>query len=92
MKDALQIKVTCGLDIDRQSAELALKAVNIYCNNNGYRIKETPFSDRDESQMEFVLQSAGCEDCSGDRHNVAYTSSGKEKRLFFCPTCGRKLL
>lgn len=90
-KGNLEIKVTCGVDIDSQSAELALKAVNIYCNNNGYRIKENPLPNRIGSQMEFILQSEGCIDCNGHRDNYVYTKSGKEKTAYFCPTCGRKL-
>ena len=31
----LEVEVTCGLNIDPQSAEFALKAVNIYCDRNG---------------------------------------------------------
>lgn len=33
----LEVKVTCRLNIDTESADFALKAVNIYCNKNGYR-------------------------------------------------------
>lgn len=90
-KNELQVRVTCALDVDSQSAEFALKAVNIYCNNNGYRIKENPLPDREGSTMEFVPQSEGCIDCGGHRENVFYTASGKEKIAHFCPTCGRKL-
>lgn len=87
----LELEVTCGINIDTQSAELALKAVNIYCNKNGYRIKENPLPDSFGSQMEFVLVSEGCIDCSGNRNNIVYTESGKKKTAFFCPTCGKKL-
>lgn len=87
----LEVKVTCGLNIDTESADFALKAVNIYCNKNGYRIKENPLPDRLGSQMEFVPQEEGCIDCYGHRENVLYTKSGKEKIAYFCPTCGRKL-
>ena len=76
------------LDIDSTSAEFALKAVNLYCNRNGYRIKENPLPDRAGSQMEFISQKEGCEDCRGCRENVIYTKSGKEKVAKFCPTCG----
>lgn len=79
----LEVEVTCGLNIDAESADFALKAVNIYCNKNGYRIKENP--------LEFVPQEEGCIDCYGHRENVLYTKSGKEKIAYFCPTCGRKL-
>lgn len=87
----LEVEVACGLNIDPQSAKLALKVVNIYCNRNGYRIKETPLPDGVGSQMEFTPQEEGCIDCYGNRNNVVYTKSGKEKIAYFCPTCGRKL-
>ncbi len=66
----LEVEVTCGLNIDALSADFALKAVNIYCNKNGYRIKENSLPDRLGSQMAFVPQEEGCIDCSGYRENV----------------------
>lgn len=87
----LEVEVTCGLNIDTESADFALKAVNIYCNKNGYRIKENSLPNLSGSQMAFVPQKEGCIDCSGYRENVLYTKSGKEKIVYFCPTCGRKL-
>lgn len=76
----LEVKVTCGLNIDAQSADFALKAVNIYCNRNGYRIRENPLLDEVGSQMEFVLQEEGCIDYNGHRENVIYTESGEKKK------------
>lgn len=77
------MKVFYHVDIDALSADFALKAVNIYCNKNGYRIKENPLPDRLGSQMEFVPQEEGCIDCCGHRKNVLYTKSGKEKIAYF---------
>ena len=87
----LEVEATCGLNVDAQSADFALKAVNIYCNRNGYRIKEKPLPDRVDSQMEFVPREEGCIDCYGNRENIVYTKLGQEKTVYFCPTCGRKL-
>ena len=86
-----KLEVTFGLNVDAQSADLALNVVNIYCNRNGYRIKENSLPDRVGSKMEFAPQEDGCIDCNGIRINIIYTKSGKEKIAKFCPTCGRKL-
>lgn len=37
-KTDFSIKVTCGIDVDEETAELALKIVNIYCNQNDKRV------------------------------------------------------
>lgn len=40
------IKLKSELEIGEDSAEIALKAINLYCNQNNLMIKETPFKDR----------------------------------------------
>lgn len=48
------IKLKSELEVGEDSAEIALKVVNLYCNQNNLMIKETPFKDRIGVRMEFV--------------------------------------
>ena len=48
------IKVNCGLNIDEDTAELALKIVNMYCNENNLTIKDVPVKDEIRTKMSFV--------------------------------------
>lgn len=49
-----KIKIGCGIDIDKDTAELALKIVNIYCNNNEVTVKEkTKLTDDDGVELYF---------------------------------------
>lgn len=83
-ENCLTVKVGCELDVDELSAEFALKAVNLYCNNNNLWIKKV------KGKMKFAEQDDSCWDCSS-RDNIIKLANGKEKVANFCPTCGRCL-
>lgn len=93
-KPEMKIRVNAELGIDEDTADLALKIVNMYCNQKHKRITdETVSHDSDETKMRFEDKFCGCEDCdeSVKRNFVCYTGSGKEKQMIFCSTCGRRV-
>lgn len=95
MKDSeLKVKIKAELGIDEDTAELALKIVNMYCNQQHKRVADESISrECDETHMYYEDKICGCEDCDPqiNRRYVCYTGSGKEKQMNFCPTCGRRV-
>ena len=49
-----EISFSYGLSIDEDTAELALKAINLYCNQNNLMIEETLCEDRIGTKTRFV--------------------------------------
>lgn len=96
LKDLKDFKVTLNfeLGIDQDTADLALKVVNMYCNQRHARIAEEIVShESDETVMSFEDKHDGCPDCDAEfrRDYVCYTSKGEEKQMNYCPTCGRRV-
>jgi hypothetical protein len=50
------LDILCGINIDKDTADLALKIVNIYCNKNDLCIKETPDSDSTNVKMIYIAR------------------------------------
>ena len=50
----LEFGIGCSLEITEDTAELALKAVNLYCNKNNLMIEESTYEDRTGTKMKFV--------------------------------------
>ena len=46
MSKDLSLEIGVGVSISKDTAELALKVVNMYCNDNNLTIKITPYSDK----------------------------------------------
>ena len=50
----LEFGIGCSLETAEDTAELALKAVNLYCNKNDLMIEESTYKDRTGTKMKFV--------------------------------------
>ena len=53
MSKDLSIEIGVGVNISKDTAELALKVVNMYCNDNNLTIKITPYPDKNGGTMKF---------------------------------------
>lgn len=53
MSKDLSLEIGVGVSISKDTAELALKVVNMYCNDNNLTIRITPYSDKDGGTMKF---------------------------------------
>lgn len=87
-------KLKFSITPDEDSAEIALKLVEMYCNANGKRIEDNIVShESNEIRLNYNDKDFGCEDCDPQipRNYVCYNNSGKEKVMNFCPTCGRRV-
>lgn len=50
----LKLNVPIGIEVSEDFAELALKIINIYCNENNLTIKDIPVKDEIRTKMSFV--------------------------------------
>jgi len=89
-----KVDIKANLLVDKDTADLSLRLVNLYCNQNRKRIADEIIShDSDELRLSFADKHKGCEDCDEQvpRDYVCYTNRGKEKVMNYCPTCGRRV-